>query len=148
MWGAAAWASGEGFSSIHSSLAFVGLWKSAWGGAGVTKAWSVQRSNEWSAEHTLKPRSWTCRKAACFAENQSSVKASSCHLCAGACTSATDTAAGTYEQNKSVLAWGYETVGAKSYARTSLPTGSCPVHQEACGVSWHSWISFTSWHLE
>lgn len=38
MWRPPAWVRGEGPSCIRSSLAFVGLWKSAQGRAGATKA--------------------------------------------------------------------------------------------------------------
>lgn len=47
---------------------------------------------------------------------------------------------------KSTMTWEYER-WAKSWARTSLPTGSCLACWEACELSWLG-ISFTSCYLE
>lgn len=54
------------------------------------------------------------------------------------------------------MKWGCKTLWEKSYARTTLPTGSCLVCQEACRLLWSSWdklfllthrVEFTQWSL-
>lgn len=45
----------------------------------------------------------------------------------------------TREYILSVLTWGCEILWTKSYLRVSLPTGSCLVCGEACGLSCPSW---------
>lgn len=147
--GTSACASSKGPGSIRSSLA-VGLWKSAREGAEVREAWSVQHSNKWSSDHTLKVGSWICRKADCLLENKDQSKHAP--VTAMQCLAQGPPVQQQAQASRIYLKVHTDFLGIKNTVRKIM----CKRHsahrelpgRQPVGFSGLLGISFSSWHTE
>lgn len=114
----------------------------------LRKTWSVQCSNEWSAEHTWNPGSWTWKKQFALQKTrgQSKHPPVPCVLGLAQVPPTLQQGYASRIYVKSVLTWGCETSWAKQ--EPLCPQGAAWCTVEAVGFPGPFGTSFVSWYLE